>query len=131
MQLVNPRSVRDLEPTDGRAEHYQRLFRVYNSSLSEAAVLAFEYGMLTERSVACSCNGKCQRPLLPLASAGYSLRYPRALVMWEAQFGDFANVCASVVDSYIATGEHRWGLKSGLVMLLPHGFEGQVSSCTA
>lgn len=61
-----------------------------------------------------------------IVNTGYSLRFPTALVMWEAQFGDFANVAAHVVDCYLATAEHRWGLKSGLVMLLPHGFEGQV-----
>ncbi|MEU3526116.1 multifunctional oxoglutarate decarboxylase/oxoglutarate dehydrogenase thiamine pyrophosphate-binding subunit/dihydrolipoyllysine-residue succinyltransferase subunit [Streptomyces sp. NPDC038707] len=96
--LIDRETGEEYTPLQYLAEDQARL-TVYNSLLSEYAAMGFEYG--------------------------YSLARPDALVMWEAQFGDFVNGAQTVVDEFVSSAEQKWGQTSGVVLLLPHGYEGQ------
>src|SRR5437870_9109889 len=96
--LVDIENEHEHVPLENISEGQARC-EIYNSPLSEAGALGFEYG--------------------------YSRDYPETLVLWEAQFGDFANVAQAIIDQFISAGEDKWGLLSGVGLLLPHGFEGQ------
>src|SRR5207248_4998892 len=96
--LVNAQSGERYSPLNYLAAEQAELC-FYDILLSEAAVLGFDYG--------------------------YSLDEPHMLILWEAQFGDFANGAQVIIDQFIASAESKWGRASGLVMLLPHGYEGQ------
>ncbi|MFF5754876.1 multifunctional oxoglutarate decarboxylase/oxoglutarate dehydrogenase thiamine pyrophosphate-binding subunit/dihydrolipoyllysine-residue succinyltransferase subunit [Streptomyces longwoodensis] len=96
--IIDRETGQDFTPLLYLAEDQARL-NVYNSLLSEYAAMGFEYG--------------------------YSLARPDALVMWEAQFGDFVNGAQTVVDEFISSAEQKWSQTSGVVLLLPHGYEGQ------
>jgi 2-oxoglutarate dehydrogenase E1 component len=97
--VVDQETGREFEPLGALAEEHGGRFFTLDSLLSEFAVMGFEYG--------------------------YSVANPDALVMWEAQFGDFANGAQVVIDQFVVAGEDKWAQPSGLVLLLPHGFEGQ------
>jgi 2-oxoglutarate dehydrogenase E1 component len=99
VDVVNEAEYVGLEHVAPEAAENSARVEVLNSTLSEAGVLGFEYG--------------------------YSRDYPEALVMWEAQFGDFANGAQVIIDQFISAAEDKWDLPAGVVLLLPHGYEGQ------
>jgi len=96
--IVDAQTGWQYKPLKRLYEHGGKLY-VYDSPLSEFAAMGFEYG--------------------------YSVARPDALVLWEAQFGDFANGAQTIIDEFISSGEQKWGQQSSVVLLLPHGYEGQ------
>jgi 2-oxoglutarate dehydrogenase E1 component len=96
--IMDRRTAKEYTPLSYLSEN-QATYSVYDSMLSEFAAMGFEYG--------------------------YSVARPGALVLWEAQFGDFGNGAQTIVDEFISSGEQKWGQHSGVVLLLPHGYEGQ------
>jgi len=96
--LVDQHTGTDYQPLQHLSDNQGRVL-IYDSALTEYAALGFEYG--------------------------YSVANRDALVLWEAQFGDFVNGAQSVIDEYLSSGEAKWGQQSGVVLLLPHGHEGQ------
>ncbi|MBP2332984.1 multifunctional oxoglutarate decarboxylase/oxoglutarate dehydrogenase thiamine pyrophosphate-binding subunit/dihydrolipoyllysine-residue succinyltransferase subunit [Corynebacterium freneyi] len=99
--LIDPNTGAEYNPVNAYAESQGNggRFMVYNSALTEYAAMGYEYG--------------------------YTLGNPDAVVAWEAQFGDFANGAQTIIDQYISSGEAKWGQTSKLILLLPHGYEGQ------
>lgn len=99
--MIDPNTAEEYNPVHelAQAKGNGGKFMIYNSALTEYAAMGFEYG--------------------------YSVGNPDAVVAWEAQFGDFANGAQTIIDEYVSSGEAKWGQESGVILLLPHGYEGQ------